>query len=285
VLYALVWLSGTLNAADPYGKAESDPYGKSELLAAGVEWSDKSLSIGSPVTVGGVTIYPVIDEDAPKHTVEEALGLSVAMSSGQLAVREADSEGYTAVQMVNYSKQPVYVMAGEVIRGGRQDRMITEDVMVPPDHPLMVQVHCVEKGRWSDAPATFTYDGRAEFALRDVLDKGGDQEATWSMVASLNTARNAAANGAYVAADGPEWLAYRQQLRAQLADDDQIVGAVIAHNGQLVHAEMFGDPSLAAIGRAVALDGYARDAVVMSDITNELPDTERVEAFLYSYVE
>jgi len=289
MLYVLVLLTGTLNAADPYGKDGADPYGKdgaATLTAQAGDWDTKDLSIGDPVTVGGVTIYPVIDEDAPKHVTAQTASLSSAMSSGMLTVRESDNDGYTAVQMVNHSKQPVFVMAGEVIRGGRQDRMITEDVIVPPqEHPLVVQVHCVEQGRWSDTAANFTYGGRAEYALREVLEEGGNQDTTWSVVAALNTARDADPSGAYVAAGGPEWLQYRQQLRTQLAEADQVVGAVVAHNGQLVHAEMFGDPMTAAVSRAVALDGYARDAVVMDGAVNDIHDDDVVEAFLLSEID
>lgn len=289
MVFALMVLSSALNASDPYGKDSADFYGKDGLRVtqdgAVSGWADKSLSIGEPVTVGGVTIYPVVDEDAPKHATTPLMGMSDAMAGGQLSVYESDSEGYTAVRMVNHAKHPVYVMAGEVIRGGRQDRMITEDIVLPPEsNPLLVTVHCVEQGRWSDSAAAFTYGGRAEYALRDVLEKGGSQEETWAVVAALNTARSAAPSGAYVAAGGPEWLAYRQQLRAQLAESDQVVGAVVAHGGQLVHAEMFGEPAVAAVSRAVALDGYARDAVAMDSDSATLPDTDSVEAFFYQQI-
>ena len=103
--------------------------------------------------------------------------------------------------------------------------------------------------------------------------------------AALLAQRGASATGAYVSLGGPEWVTYRQQLRSALSDADQVVGAVVAHNGTLVHAEMFGDPNLAAISRAVALDGYARDGVAMGATTESLPDEEVVEAFLFSHLE
>lgn len=288
MLSLLLIFTGTLSASDLYGKAETDPYGKDSALTfdMGTAWDSKELEIGNPITIGGVTVYPVIDEEAPKHFTFQTVSLSDAMMTGQLSVFETSSEHINAVQMVNTGKAPVYVMAGEVIRGGRQDRMITDDIIVPPhEQPLMVQVHCVEKDRWSDAAGTFRYGGRAEYALWSALENGGDQESTWSVVAALNAQRGASATGAYVSLGGPEWVTYRQQLRSALSDADQVVGAVVAHNGTLVHAEMFGDPNLAAISRAVALDGYARDGVAMGATTETLPDEEVVEAFLFSHLQ
>jgi hypothetical protein len=287
MLSLILIFTGTLSAADLYGKADPDPYGKDGLtFDMGTAWDSKALEIGDPITVGGVTVYPVIDEEAPKDFTSQTVSLSDAMMTGQLSVLEASGAHVSAVQMVNTGKSPVYVMAGEVIRGGRQDRMITDDVIVPPhEQPLMVQVHCVEKDRWSEAAGTFSYGGRAEYALWSALENGADQESTWSVVAALNANRGASATGAYVSLGGPEWVTYRHQLRSALSDADQVVGAVVAHNGTLVHAEMFGDPNLAAISRAVALDGYARDAVAMGSTTDSLPDEEVVEAFLFSHLE
>lgn len=288
MLSIFLLLTGTISAANPYGKADDDLYGKNNPLLGGrgIAWEDKTLRIGDPVSVGGVTVYPVIDEAAPKHVFTQTMGLASAMASGQLSIMETGDESYASLQMTNHSKQPIYVMAGEVIRGGRQDRMITDDVVIPPEEvPLMVDVHCVERGRWSDTASTFQYGGRAEHSLREVLEDDGGQDRTWEVVAALNTARGAAATGAYVSMGGEELLEYRQQLRVALADEDQVVGAVVAHNGELVHAEMFGDPTQASIARAVALDGYALDATVMSDEDMFPPDDDQVEAFLYSQLQ
>ena len=82
---------------------------------------------------------------------------------------------------------------------------------------------------------------------------------------------------------GPEWLQYRQQLYAHLAGQQQVVGAVIARGGDLVHAEMFGDPRLSSASRSAVLDSYARDAVVMgqdADVDGDIPDVDEAAAFL-----
>ncbi|MFT5682426.1 MAG: hypothetical protein ACI8RZ_003344 [Myxococcota bacterium] len=271
-------------AGDFYGKDEVSPFGKEpglEQFAQSQTTSNKHLSIGNPVQVGGVTVYPVIDETAPKIASGDLDSFSEAMADGDLIVSETGSQGgsYTNLMLTNHSKEPVLVMAGEVVRGGRQDRIFTEDMIIPPDSgPQMVQVHCVEKGRWSDAASTFSYGGRAELALRNAT-KGG-QATTWETIAAMNTERGGSATGAYIATGGSEMLQYRQTLRSAIGAQHQVVGAVIAQGNQIVHAEIFGNPQLAEVGRATLLDGYALDAVVMSDLETIAPDPEAAALYL-----
>ena len=277
-----VFISPSL-AGDFYGKEERNPYGKDpglEQLAHAQTASNKNLSIGTPVVVGGMTIYPVVDESAPKYATDEVDGFAESLADGSLKVTELGEQNssYTSLQLINNSKEPVLVMAGEVVRGGRQDRIFTEDLIVPPDSgPMVVQVHCVEQGRWSDAAATFSYGGRAELALRDAT-KGG-QDATWATIAAMNSERGGTATGAYIAASGAEMLAYRQTLRSAIEEQHQVVGAVIAQGDTIMHAEIFGNPQLAAVGRATMLDGYARDAVAM-EVEDISPDPEAAARYL-----
>ena len=50
----------------------------------------------------------------------------------------------------NLSNQDIYVQAGDIVRGGDQDRMISVDFIVPPKSGRMpIAAFCVESGRWS----------------------------------------------------------------------------------------------------------------------------------------
>jgi hypothetical protein len=55
--------------------------------------------------------------------------------------------------VVNRSEKPLYLMPGEVIYGGQQDRTIAEETIVPADgQPVAIPVYCVEHGRWAFRP-------------------------------------------------------------------------------------------------------------------------------------
>jgi hypothetical protein len=58
--------------------------------------------------------------------------------------------------LINRSRRPLLLLAGELVSGGKQDRVIGKDRIVPAGGPpLPLDVFCVEHGRWT---------GSAQFA-------------------------------------------------------------------------------------------------------------------------
>ena len=54
--------------------------------------------------------------------------------------------------LMNRGKRPLLLLAGEVVSGGKQDRIIGKDRIVPIGAaPLPLDVFCVEHGRWTGA--------------------------------------------------------------------------------------------------------------------------------------
>jgi hypothetical protein len=51
--------------------------------------------------------------------------------------------------VINTSEKPLYLMPGETIMGGSQDRTIGRELVIQPDgKPIPIDVFCVESGRW-----------------------------------------------------------------------------------------------------------------------------------------
>jgi len=51
--------------------------------------------------------------------------------------------------LVNNSKRPLLLLAGEIVTGGKQDRVIGKDRIIPAESdPVDLSVFCVEPGRW-----------------------------------------------------------------------------------------------------------------------------------------
>jgi hypothetical protein len=58
--------------------------------------------------------------------------------------------------LVNNSKKPLLLLAGEIVTGGKQDRVIAKDRIVPAGaDPIDLGVFCIEPGRWTENSATF----------------------------------------------------------------------------------------------------------------------------------
>lgn len=56
--------------------------------------------------------------------------------------------------VVNKSTKPLYLMPGEILLGGDQDRTIGEELVIAPDgKPHEIEVFCVEHGRWGSRDA------------------------------------------------------------------------------------------------------------------------------------
>ncbi len=64
------------------------------------------------------------------------------------AVR-TDGAQVNRLVLVNNSKRPLLLLAGEIVSGGKQDRVIGKDRIVPAESdPVDLSVFCVEPGRW-----------------------------------------------------------------------------------------------------------------------------------------
>src|SRR5712691_6413411 len=52
--------------------------------------------------------------------------------------------------LINRGSKPLILLAGELVSGGKQDRIISKDRIIPAGaQPLPLDVFCVEQGRWS----------------------------------------------------------------------------------------------------------------------------------------
>ena len=117
-----------------------------------------------PIRHGNLTVFPVVA--AKNYPTGEFLTLDEGLHSGEVLVTEAGSvqglirrHGAPAIRhdgaevnrlvLVNNSKRPLLLLAGEVVSGGKQDRVIGKDRIVPPESdPVDLSVFCVEPGRW-----------------------------------------------------------------------------------------------------------------------------------------
>lgn len=114
------------------------------------------------------------------------LSLSQAMQLKKVQVKENYFEGNADVRTLtikNNSSQNILVMDGELLQGGKQDRMITETKMIAPGkEAAYLNVFCVEKGRWSKSPKVFSHAGFAGNNIRKVADSSGIQQNVWTEI-------------------------------------------------------------------------------------------------------
>jgi hypothetical protein len=178
-------------------------YGGTAALEPGK--ADGGWRLLEPVTYENLSIFPVVN--ANSTDTSWYLTLDDGLASGEVQVRELGTEGMVRnrdggirpaysngasvnqLVLINRSKRPLLLLAGELVSGGKQDRIIGKDRLVPAgSEPLPLDVFCVEHGRWSSG-ANFT-DAKTIVhpSVREQAAVQQDQIRVWSAVRSGTTA-------------------------------------------------------------------------------------------------
>jgi hypothetical protein len=107
--------------------------------------------------------------------------------------------------LVNNSKRPLLLLAGEIVTGGKQDRVIAKDRIVPVGaDPIDLSVFCIEPGRWTESSPTFGAAAKApahgfmvQPTVRERAMVEKDQQQVWDSVhGAISTMQMAAAPAA-----------------------------------------------------------------------------------------
>jgi hypothetical protein len=131
---------------------------------AGEVGAASGYKVLDPIRHGNLTVFPVVASKS--YPTSEFLTLDEGLRSGEVVVTEAgsvqglvrrhptpamrhDGAEVNRLVLVNNSKRPLLLLAGEIVTGGKQDRVIGKDRIVPAESdPVDLSVFCVEPGRW-----------------------------------------------------------------------------------------------------------------------------------------
>jgi hypothetical protein len=158
-----------------------------------------------PITHGDLTVFPVVSSRT--HDTNQFLTLDEGVRSGEVVVTEvgnlhgamrrrpvppafSGSARVNNLVLVNNSQRPLILLAGEIVTGGKQDRVVGKDRIVPAESdPVDLGVFCVEPHRWVEN--SYKFDTHASVMAqpsvrkRAMVDK--DQQKVWDEV---NSAKN-----------------------------------------------------------------------------------------------
>src|SRR5262245_14557614 len=144
------------------------------------------LRISGPFTHENLSIYLL--HSLVAKTAPNRLTLHEAMAQKKAAVYETGNVEQLAIE--NLSNQPVFVQAGDIVKGGQQDRVLTTDLLLPPrSGKVSIAAFCVEQGRWTKRGAEpaqqFSASSKAvpTRALKMAVREPGSQSKVWSEVA------------------------------------------------------------------------------------------------------
>jgi ARG and Rhodanese-Phosphatase-superfamily-associated Protein domain len=167
-----------------------------------------------PITHGDLTVFPVVS--AKTHDTSGFLTLDEGIRSGEVVVTEVGNlhgamrrrpnqqSTYQNAQvnqlvLVNNSQRPLILLAGEIVTGGKQDRVVAKDRIVPAESdPVDLGVFCVEPHRWVANSSKFDTHASvmAQPSVRKKAMAEKDQQQVWAEVNNAKTTMAANARAA-----------------------------------------------------------------------------------------
>ncbi|HEY6402062.1 MAG TPA: DUF6569 family protein [Blastocatellia bacterium] len=141
--------------------------------------------VSGPYTHKNLTIFLL--HGASQSQGRAPLTLQEAMKRKLVVVRETGDVNRLTIQ--NRSNQDVFVQAGDIVKGGQQDRVLALDLIVPPrSGRIPIDAFCVEQGRWSrrgdEAVTAFSVsdNGLVSKDLKIAAKAKGSQDEVWANV-------------------------------------------------------------------------------------------------------
>ena len=223
------------------------------------ESAASNYRLSGPYTHENLTVFLVHGKDQANQTF---LTLQEALAQKKVKVYETKDVNELAIQ--NLSKQDVYVQAGDIVRGGDQDRMISVDFIVPPKSGRMpIAAFCVESGRWnkrgSEPNASFaSSENSATNELKLAAKSEKSQQAVWDNVVRVQASLGQNVGGSVNARESASSMelsmedskvkatsaAYINALSGLVRNKSDVIGYVLVINGQVNSADVYASHAL-----------------------------------------
>ena len=258
-----------------------------------------------PLRHGNLTVFPVVASKS--HETQGFLTLDEGIRSGEVVVTESGSirpmirrprDGRPIVYpesgaqvnqlvLVNNSKKPLLLLAGEIVTGGKQDRVIGKDRLVPAESdPIDLSVFCVEPGRWVGSSGKFTGTAipMAAPSVRSKAMADKDQSKVWAEVRKNQGAMATRVPPGPSAMEIQGTTSYARvmdnaEVKKQVDEvaipiensyrgvmkelrDRNAVGVVVAVNGEIIWADVFASTDLLQKYWPKLVRSYAAEAIV-----------------------
>ena len=270
--------------------------------------------IAAPVSFANLTVFPIVSDRA--GNTDDFITLDEGLRTRKVVVSELGADGSTRVvrgrrrasdnaevnrlALTNYSGKKLILIAGEMVIGGKQDRIVGHDCIIEATgKPVPIDVFCVEHGRWS-GDEEFGHSrgqrigrddggvGAAVMAMPEVREKAQatkSQSEVWDGVA-----KSAAANNVN-SSTGDLKSVYRDKtVSRKLADYERavknglaatnVIGVVAAVNGRVISADAFTNHRLFMAYWPKMLKSYALTAVSSAGEESTAVARSDAEAFL-----
>jgi hypothetical protein len=258
------------------------------------DWQAGQYRLSGPYTHQNLTVFLVHGAEASAS--QSFLTLEEAMERKLVVVHETQEVNELSIENVSRSEE-VFVQAGDIVKGGQQDRVLAVDLIVPArSGQIPVAAFCVEQGRWSargaEPVAAFSMSREmvATKELKMAAKSLRSQQEVWGEVARAQEKLSASMNANVRAPESFSSLqlslenekvregaeAYLKALSKIVEGQPDVIGYVMAVNGRSSSADIYASSTLfrklwprllkaGAIEAVAELPAYAGSAAASLD--------------------
>lgn len=233
----------------------------SPVSAPSAEPAAPKYRISAGFTHDNLTIFFLSGDDQIKD--RKIFTLDEGLVQKKVIVHETQVVNQLAIE--NTSDVEVFVQAGDIVKGGKQDRVIAYDMLLPAKSPKVpIASFCVEAGRWSrrggeDARNFYRCpDNLVSNELKLAARSGKDQGVVWREVANTQGKLTMNTKAPVQATASPSSLAltlehkklleavdvYVKKLQGSLEKESNVVGYAVAINGKVNNADVYASAEL-----------------------------------------
>jgi hypothetical protein len=257
------------------------------LQAQEITYDNVYVDYDSAVEFKNLRIIPIRPKNGFGNGAPRVISLSQAMKQGLATITErgsASTENVHYLRINNHSDQTIFISSGEVVSGGRQDRIIAQDTLLEPNgRDQYVSAMCVEELRWSEKERKFTYENFANPSLRKVLDESKNQVLIWREITKqLDENKIASKSSAYLSRIADKKMMqlndeYYNFFKEKFKNtDSSIVGFVCMSGDKVIGSDIYASRDMFYNQLDPLLKGYCDQAVYMGKPVTISRDDEKI---------
>ncbi len=233
----------------------------------------ETVEVDEPIEAGGLQVFALRwrpGEPLSYSTLDDGLAAEL------LEVTEVTGAGSVpTLKVTNKGDFPAFLMAGEQLSGGKQNRVLNASILVAPHSELPIPVSCVERGRWAYRSANFgsagssshsrlrkLMHGHATMSYRMEGKPSSRQGEVWEEVDRKMTETGSHSDTMVLQQMYEDTEVALTDVTNQLSAPEGASGVAFAYGGRIVGFDLFDQPSTLAklwpkLVRAYAVDARA----------------------------
>ncbi|WP_405205221.1 ARPP-1 family domain-containing protein [Aquimarina sp. LLG6339-5] len=226
----------------------------------------EEIKIKEGIRVQNLTLFMITGEGKISGDIYKTL--SEAMNTREVTVKETGNVNQLLLD--NNSDDYIFIHSGDIVKGGKQDRTISYDVIIPPKAKnVELQSFCVEQGRWrqrgNETLSSFASNTKmlSSRELKLAARHEKNQSKVWGKVAeqkdrlndnlsrkngkTVNVANNASNTSLQLALESDELDSAKKEYYNKFKDlltTDNTIGYAYAINGKVYAVEIYNNQRL-----------------------------------------